>query len=411
MAALKEKNLLVTNCEVAQMSKYEVASLIGELQDYQIKLQRQNEEIERTRQELQRSRDSYFDLYNFAPVGYFTLGDDGVIQQCNLNVTNLLGKKSTEITGRKITDLIFPADGEVYLQHAKSLIDERRREACVLRMYKGDGDFIYARMESDFFPDENGILKLSSVFLDVTPYIIGEQELKKTVDALTTSNMELERFAYVASHDLREPLRNISSCVQMLEKNYSEKLDIEAKALIQYTIEGVNQINSLISDLLAYSRNGNISGCFKRVDFNHILDNVLESLKQLIKENHTTIIFDKLPEIVADSTQIHQLLQNLISNAIKHNAGVDIAVHIGFLKWRKQLLFFVKDNGRGIEEEYLEKIFEIFRRLEGRSEYSGTGIGLAICKRVVEKHGGTIWAESCLGHGSAFYFTLPLREE
>jgi|GEM_PF-1197581 len=409
MIVLKEKNLLVTNIDVEQMSTCEVASLISDLQDYQIHMQSQNEEIKKTRQELQRSRDSYFDLYNFAPVGYFTVDTDGTIKQCNLTATCLLEKRSCDIIGHNITDLIFPEDSEVYLQHSTCLFDQRKREACVLRMYKGNGEFIYVRMESDFFPDEDGLLKISSVFLDVTKVIMGEQQLKKTVDALTKSNTELERFAYVASHDLREPLRNISSCVQLLEKNYIENLDAGAKSLIKYTIEGVNQINSLISDLLAYSKHGSISGCFEKLDFNYILENVLENLKQLILENNAIITFDNLPEIVADSAQISQLLQNLISNAIKHNAGSNVKIHIGSLKWKKELLFFVKDDGCGIEEEYLEKIFEIFRRLESRGEYSGTGIGLAICKQVVEKHGGKIWAESSIGNGSTFYFTLPLR--
>ncbi|MGE5352396.1 MAG: sensor histidine kinase, partial [Acidobacteriota bacterium] len=224
---------------------------------------------------------------------------------------------------------------------------------------------------------------------------------------LKRSNEELEQFAYVASHDLQEPLRMISNCTQMLSRRYRDKFDASADQLIEFIVEGSVRMKSLIQDLLSFSRITTKGENLAPTDLNIVMQNVTADLKVAIEENRAKIIYGKLPVINADSTQIRQVFQNLISNAIKFRGAVDPEIRIGTEKKDGQWLFSIKDNGIGIAPEFFDKIFVIFQRLHEREAYPGTGIGLAICKRIVEHHGGNIWVESEEGKGATFYFTLP----
>jgi chemotaxis family two-component system sensor kinase Cph1 len=393
--------------DIQSMSAECVQKLIQNLQIHQIELSIQNEELRRVQQELNESRNRYFDLYNFAPAGYLTIDSDGIIANANLTATMLLDMKRSDIIGKKINDLIVSEDRDVYHLHTQELIEHKTKNACIVQILKGTGDTFYARIESDFVQDEHGNQSRSLVFIDVSTCKALQTDLQKTVEALTKSNTELERFAYVASHDLREPLRNISACTQMLDTKYYDVLGEEGRQLVGYTNASVEQMNSLISDLLAYSRQSENAAPFEVVDCNVALGYVVDNLQRLIVENKAVITSDKLPEIKADGTQMVQLLQNIISNAIKHNNGNDIKIHVAVQKQEDQWLFSVADNGPGIESEYLDKVFEIFTRLETKNRYMGTGIGLAVCKKAVVNHGGRIWAESDFGKGATFYFTLP----
>jgi PAS domain S-box-containing protein len=234
-----------------------------------------------------------------------------------------------------------------------------------------------------------------------------EIELEQKVSELARSNADLEQFAYVASHDLQEPLRMVASYNQLLARRYKGKLGEDADEFIGFTVEGVTRMQRLINDLLAYSRVGTRGGERVEVDLAKVFETTVQNLEQAIKDTGAIVTADPLPKVVADEPQMMQLLQNLIGNAIKFH-GEDVPkIHVGVKAQSKQFEFSVKDNGLGIDPQYFERIFVIFQRLNPRENYPGTGIGLAICKKIVERHGGRIWVESAPGQGSTVLFTIP----
>ncbi|MGB8701863.1 MAG: ATP-binding protein, partial [Thermosynechococcaceae cyanobacterium] len=234
-----------------------------------------------------------------------------------------------------------------------------------------------------------------------------ETALQTQKQDLTRSNAELQQFAYVASHDLQEPLRMITSYLELLERRYKGQLDPKAEQFIAYAVDGAVRMQTLINDLLSYSRVGTRGQSFESVDCAKIVQNVLTNLQVAIAQSQAIITHDPLPQVTADPSQLTQLFQNLIGNAIKFRREDPPQVHIGVEYTQRKCLFSVQDNGIGMDTQYLDKIFIIFQRLHSRAEYPGTGIGLAICKKIVERHGGTLWVESQLGRGSTFRFTLP----
>ncbi len=234
-----------------------------------------------------------------------------------------------------------------------------------------------------------------------------ELELAKLSIALRQSNQELEQFAYVASHDLQEPLRAVTSYTQLLVRNYQALLDDKAEKYIHYIVDGATRMQQLINDLLDYSRVGKQALKLEPTDCNAVLSQVLATMEVAIDENQATITADPLPTVIVDQHRFTQLLQNLISNALKYRRDEPPRIHISASLSGQLWLFSVRDYGIGIESPYLERIFVIFQRLHTRRQYPGTGIGLAICKRIVELHQGKIWVESQPAIGSTFYFTIP----
>ena len=232
-------------------------------------------------------------------------------------------------------------------------------------------------------------------------------ELEKMTNELRRSNAELQQFAYVASHDLQEPLHVIKGFLNLFEKRYKDKLDEKGREFIGFTIDGAKRMQNLIRDLLEYSRVGHKGKEFKPTECSVILERVLFNLKMAIEERGAQVTYDNLPTIMADATQFTSLFQNLIGNAIKFQGAEAPRVHISAERKGDEWLFSVSDNGIGIDPKFIDKIFVVFHRLHTRNEYPGTGIGLALCKKIVEHHGGHIWVESELLKGSTFYFTLP----
>jgi signal transduction histidine kinase len=231
-------------------------------------------------------------------------------------------------------------------------------------------------------------------------------ELERKQDELSRSNTELEQFAYVAAHDLRAPLRIVSGFAARLQKLYQGQLPIEADQYISHIVEGAQRMQHLIDDLIEYARAGTSKKSFVPVDCNIIIEKTLDNLAFEITESGAVITADSLPTVAGDITQLIQLFQNLVGNAIKYSSNKP-RIHIYAEQKNGEWLFRVSDNGIGIDPSHFERIFEIFQRLHTRDEYSGTGIGLAICKKIVERHGGRIWLESEIGKGSTFLFSLP----
>ena len=240
----------------------------------------------------------------------------------------------------------------------------------------------------------------------ITERVKAEESLQKLNEQLSISNKELEQFAFVASHDLQEPLRMISSFLQLLEMKYKNKIDDTANQYISFAVDASERMKAFISDLLKYSKLGGNDEVFADVDCRKVLESVLSTCSRIVEESGAAIHVSRLPVITGRATQIEQLFLNLLSNAIKYKGEKSPDISIGFEEMENEWQFFVKDNGIGIDNKYLEKIFVIFQRLHNKKDYSGTGIGLSICKKIVEQHGGKIWLTSVPGEGSTFYFTI-----
>jgi len=234
-------------------------------------------------------------------------------------------------------------------------------------------------------------------------------QLVRANEALERSNLELQQFAFIAAHDLQTPLRSISGFAQLLKKDYAGRLDPQAEAWLDQLVRSVLRMRDIIHDILAYSRVESRGNAFRPTDFNDLIDDVLATLDAPIRETGARVTRDALPTLLGDRTQLAQVLQNLIDNAIKYQASQSPAIHVSARRDGDEWVFSVRDNGIGIAEKHLENIFDIFRRLHTQQEYPGTGIGLAICRRVVHRHGGRIWVDSEPGLGSTFNFTLPDR--
>ena len=237
--------------------------------------------------------------------------------------------------------------------------------------------------------------------------IRAEEQLRALTTELARSNKELEQFAYVASHDLQEPLRMVSSYTQLLEQRYRGRLDSDAHEFINYAVDGARRMQRLINDLLEFSRVNTRGKALQPVNANDVLGTVRANLSAAIDDAGALVTNEELPTVMIDPTQLGQLLQNLIGNAIKFHGAGPPRVHIAACEREGEWVFAVKDNGIGIEPEYFDRIFVIFQRLHVAAEYPGTGIGLALCKRIVERHGGRIWVESKPGYGTTFFFTIP----
>jgi light-regulated signal transduction histidine kinase (bacteriophytochrome) len=247
---------------------------------------------------------------------------------------------------------------------------------------------------------------------DITERKRAEEHLVKMVAELKRSNDELQQFAYVASHDLQEPLRMVASFTQLLASRYKGRLDSDADEFIAFAVDGCNRMQRLIQDLLIYSRAGTSGKTLCAASTEGALQAALTNLRTTIGESGAVVTHDHLPTITTDGAQLTQIFQNLVGNAIKYHSAEVAHVHVSAAKNEgREWIFSVRDNGLGIAPQYFEKIFILFQRLHGQNEFKGTGIGLAVSKKLVERLGGRIWVESQPGKGSTFYFSLPERDD
>jgi len=331
--------------------------------------------------------------------------DSGQLVDVNPFIKEMLGYSHEELLGKKIWEIgIFKN-----IAASKESFLELQNKGYVrfenMPLETKDGHRISVEFVSNvYLVDQKKLIQCN--IRDITDRVRAEEGLKNLAKELARSNKDLEQFAYVASHDLQEPLRMIAGYTQLLQRRYKDKLDEDANQFIYYTVDGVMRMQSLINDLLAYSRLNTGSEALKFVDCREVLDEVLAALQMTIEESGAAIKLGPMPNIRADKGQLFQLFQNLISNAIKFRGDEPLLINITAKPQDKQWLFSVSDNGIGMEPQYLERIFIIFQRLHTQDKYAGTGIGLAICKKIVERHGGRIWVESMPGKGSTFYFII-----
>jgi PAS domain S-box-containing protein len=327
----------------------------------------------------------------------------GYFEIINPNFEKILGYSEKELLGNKFVDFVHPDDIEATLKEVDKLKTGSVTINFVNRYRKKDGNYLW--FDWNTTPD-TATGKLYAMARDITDRKNAETNLKQISQELARSNQDLEQFAYVASHDLQEPLRTISSFVQLIDKKQVDKKDEETKEYFQFIMSATEKMKNLIKDLLDYSRVGK-SIVFSTVDCNIILKEVIAEMDASIKESKAKITFPVLPAVKGNDVQLKQLFQNLISNGIKfRKKDSKPEINITVEEKPTEFLFAVKDNGIGIEERYINKLFVLFQRLHSETEYSGTGIGLAICKKIVLLHGGKIWVESKPGQGSTFYFTI-----
>lgn len=366
---------------------------------------------------LRESRQRQADIFDFLPDATFVVDLDKKVIAWNRAMEEMSGVSKEEILGQgdhaytipfygdrrnQLLDLIDVEDEELKAKYqgVTRIGDRLFGETFCPALFNGKGAHVWAIVAPLYDSDGTRIGAIESI-RNITA-------IKETETNLARSNRELEQFAYVASHDLQEPLRKIAGFTELLASRYKDTFDEKAESYMAYIIDGATRMRSLINDLLSYSRVMSSAKELAETDCSTVLSRVLRDLDMVIKESNTEIVCGPLPVIHADQSQLGQLFQNLIGNAIKYRGAAAPMITINAVRQSNDWLFSVADNGLGIAPEFHERIFAIFQRLHTRSEYPGTGIGLAVCNKIVERHGGKIWVESTGNAGSTFFFTIPL---
>jgi len=361
-----------------------------------------------TERALQESESKYRQIVELAEEGIWVIDGNARTTYANRAMARMLGYSELEMFGRSLFD--FMEAGEK--QKALDNVERRKQGISEKHEFKfktKDGKDIWTYMSTNPVMDEKGnLLSCCALVYNITDRKKSDQQMLQLTEDLKRSNQELEQFAYVASHDLQEPLRAVTSYTQLLAQRYQGNLDAKADKYINHIVDGATRMQQLINDLLAYSRLGTQGKKFELTDCNAAVQQSLRNLQIAIAEKKAAIACDEMPTVMADESQLVQLFQNLIANSIKFCRQDIPLIDIAARRRENEWLFYVRDNGIGIDPEYADRIFIIFQRLHGRREYPGTGIGLAMCKRIVERHGGRIWVESQEGKGATFCFTIPI---
>jgi PAS domain S-box-containing protein len=386
-------------------------------------LRRSHEELERKVEErtaelsvafelLKNNEEKFRSVAQTASDAIISSDSRGNIIFWNSGAETIFGYMAEEVTGKPFA-FIVPERFKEY--HQKGM--DRAVSKGALTTSGKSLETTGVRKDGSEFPLELSVARwetkegvfFTTIIRDTTERKEAEKERERLIEELERSNVELEQFAYIASHDLQEPLRMVSSYVQLISNRYKDKLDKDADDFIAFIVNGTTQMQTLLKDLLALSRVGARNEPLELTDLNSVLDKAVINLKRVIDKNHAEIKYENLPAVYADEMQMIQIFQNLIGNAAKFRSDKPPLIHISAERKENVWVLLVSDNGIGIDPKYFDRIFLIFKRLHTREKYPGTGIGLAICKKIVERHGGRIWVESEPGKGSTFKFTIPIK--
>ncbi len=398
--------LLGISEDITELKKAE-KSLAKAYDELELKVQERTSEILRSKEELRLTNLYNRELLEVNIDPLVTIGPDGNITDVNKAVELVTGYSRNQLIGTDFSDYFTDSD------KAKEGYEEVFREGFVkdypLEIQHKNGNITPVLYNASVYKNEKGeTIGVFAAARDISQLKKAEVKLEKLIGKLEISNKELEQFAYVSSHDLKEPLRMITSFLQLLKMRYADNLDEDANDFINYAVDGAKRMDNMINDLLEYSRVGSQEREFKYFQCEKIVELVLTNLKPLIEDHNAIVTYDSMPIIYANEHQMVQLFQNLISNGIKYSDKEIPEVHISVIKKGDEYVFSIKDNGLGIDQAHLKRIFTIFQRLHTREEYEGTGIGLAISEKILHQHGGKIWVDSELGKGSNFYFTIPI---
>jgi PAS domain S-box-containing protein len=423
---LKEKGI-----ETPDFDKLDLLRLTHELEVYQVELELQNQELRDAKAEIEESRDEFFDLYESAPVAYVTLDEKGIIERANKAAHQMFRGSEQLLLGSSFLLRIHPEDIFVYSSLMKQLAFDQVQGPFGLRLRGGNGEMIHMQAAiTGKMEEKDGLKHYRLALVDITERKRMEDELRRSRDELELrvqertaeletytrklqeSNRALQEFASIASHDMQEPLRKIISFGNMLKQGYADSLGNEGKDFLNRMVNATERMQTLLTSLLDYSRITTRTEAFRSVDLAAIVREVLSDLEVRIKKTGGEVHISDLPTIEADPMQMRQLFQNLIGNALKfHREGEKPSIEVKGRSLGDGITeLVVKDNGIGFDEKYLDRIFMPFQRLHERSAYEGTGMGLAICSKIVERHGGTITATSTQGKGSTFIMTLSKKQ-
>jgi PAS domain S-box-containing protein len=361
--------------------------------------------IQSRNEELKNERERFRFMAESMPQKIFTATPQGNVDYFNQQWMEFTGLSFEQIRDWGWTQFIHPGDLEANVRLWRHSVETGEPFLFEHRFRRADGKYRWHLSRAQAMRDANGNI---SMWIGSNTEI---QEQKEKEEALRRANEDLQQFAFSASHDLQEPIRNVAIYSEIIAKRYENQLDADGQLFLGFLQEGGHRLTMLVSDLLAYTRAGTGELAEVRVDSAAVLQHSLASLAEAIRESGAEITSDPLPQVYMGETHLQQILQNLVANALKYRDQRTPRIHVSAVNQGSAWCFSVKDNGIGIDPQYKEKIFGVFKRLHHDRKYSGTGIGLAICQRVVERYGGRIWVESEAGQGSTFYFTIPQRIE
>jgi PAS domain S-box-containing protein len=356
--------------------------------------------------ELKESNELFQTLFYSSPIGIYIV-QDGRFRIVGHQFAQITGYNEDELIWTPALDIVLPEDRELVEESSTKMLKGERSLGYEFRILtkRAVVKWVVETVAPVYYQGRPATL---GNVMDTTEPKQAKEKLAQMVAEMKRSNTELEQFAYVVSHDLQEPLRMVASYTRLLAKRYQGRLDADADDFINYAVDGAERMRALLNDLLEYSRVGTRGKPFKLIWCEDVLEKALTNLKVAIEDSGALVTHDYLPMLVADEGQLVQLLQNLIGNAIKFCNQESPRIHVSAEKRDWVWAFSVKDNGIGIDPQHAQRIFEMFKRLHTKEEYLGTGMGLAICKKIVKRHGGHIWVQSQLGEGSTFYFTIPV---
>ena len=380
----------------------EAQRLLHELEVHQIELEMQNAELHQAREEMEEVLGKYTDLYDFAPVGYFTLDRNGVIRGVNLAGAALLGLDRSRLLGRNFESFIVSGARSVFTALLRTVVANRVKESLELElrlalMQEGNpSNFVQIEVVASSADHEYRVAAI-----DITKRRQAEEKLHSTI-------RDLQTFSHSISHDLRSPLRNINSFATMFLEDYGDGLQEEGKQLINTIVKRTVSMGNLIDDLLRFSKNSMQDLSVKLIDMTALAKEIVERLSDEELNRAVEFRVAELPLALGDRSMVAQVLENLLSNAVKFSRKTEKPIiSVGSVADRADNTYFVKDNGIGFDLKYVGTIFNAFQRLHSSEDFEGTGVGLAIVEQIVTKHGGRVWADSKQGKGATFYFSLP----
>ncbi|AEH39308.1 sensor histidine kinase [Halopiger xanaduensis] len=369
----------------------------------QLELQETIDQLETSNERLERHQQYTDDILDAIDDVFYVVDENGSLERWNQSLLEVSGYTAEEISSMTAADFFRSDDRDAAMDAVRKGFESGSVDV-ELKLRTKDGDTVPFEFVGSTLKNTSGDPVLAGIGRDVSDRVEREQRLEE-------SNERLEQFAYAASHDLQEPLRMVSSYLRLIEDRADEELTEETEEFLEFAVDGADRMRDMIDGLLAYSRIETQGEELEPVDLNEVIRDVRDDLEMRITESDADVNIEELPRVVGDKHQLHQLFQNLLSNAIEYSGNEPPQVQISATQTDSMWEISVQDEGIGIEPDEQGRIFEVFQRLHSRNDHEGSGIGLAVCERIVERHGGEIWVESEPGEGATFSFTLPAEDE